>query len=192
MLANISIHEPKPAEDPDSPLAFSMEGNPNQPPGALIPFFWAPGWNSIQSTNKFQTEIAGALRGGDPGVRLIEPAAGAAAPVYFGALPEGFAPRPGAWLAVPLYHIFGSEELSAAAPAVRELVPKPYIALNAEDARELGIEEGQRVQVTLGEARFELPLRIAALGKGLAGLPAGLPDFREPSLPAWVGLSRSS
>jgi len=193
MLANISVHEPKPAEDPDSPLAFSMEGNPNQPPGALVPFFWAPGWNSIQSTNKFQTEIAGPLKGGNPGVRLIEPAAGTAAPVYFGAATEEFAPRPDAWLAVPLYHIFGSEKLSAAAPAIRELVTKPYIALSAEDASELGIEEGQRVQVTLGESHYELPLKVVAgLRKGLAGLPAGLPDFREPPLPAWVSLSRSS
>ena len=36
------------------------------------PLFWAPGWNSIQAVNKFQEEIAGPLRGGDPGVRLLE------------------------------------------------------------------------------------------------------------------------
>ena len=74
MHANISVHEPKPPDDPDTPLSFSMEGTPDQPPGALIPFFWSPGWNSIQATNFYQTEIAGPLRGGDPGVRLIEPA----------------------------------------------------------------------------------------------------------------------
>ena len=54
MLANISVHEPKPPEDPDSPLSFSMEGYPDEPPAALIPFFWSPGWNSIQAVNKFQ------------------------------------------------------------------------------------------------------------------------------------------
>ena len=73
MLANISVHEPKPPDDPDSPLSFSMEGNPDQPPSALLPFFWSPGWNSIQAVNKFQAEIGGPLRQGDPGVRLIEP-----------------------------------------------------------------------------------------------------------------------
>ena len=72
MLANISVHEPKPPDDPDSPLSFSMEGNPDQPPSALLPFFWTPGWNSIQAVNKFQAEIGGPLRQGDPGVRVIE------------------------------------------------------------------------------------------------------------------------
>jgi NADH-quinone oxidoreductase subunit G len=51
MLANITVHEPKPPDDPDSPLVFSMEGNPDQPPAALQPFFWTPRWNSIQSVN---------------------------------------------------------------------------------------------------------------------------------------------
>ena len=63
MLANITVHEPKPPDDPDLPLAFSMEGNPGQPPPALITLFWSPGWNSIQAVNKFQSEIGGPLRG---------------------------------------------------------------------------------------------------------------------------------
>ena len=73
MLANISVHEPKPPDDPDSALAFSMESGPESAPPSLIPFFWAPGWNSIQAINKFQSEVGGPLRGGDPGIRLIEP-----------------------------------------------------------------------------------------------------------------------
>jgi NADH-quinone oxidoreductase subunit G len=40
--ANVSVVEPKPPDDPDSALAYSMEGSPNQPPGALQPFFWSP------------------------------------------------------------------------------------------------------------------------------------------------------
>jgi NADH-quinone oxidoreductase subunit G len=41
-LVNINISEPKPPADLDSPLSFSMEGTPDQPPAALIPFFWSP------------------------------------------------------------------------------------------------------------------------------------------------------
>ena len=74
MFADKTVFEPKPPKDPDSPLAFTMEGYPGQPPSALIPRFWAPGWNSPQAMNKFQTEVGGPLRGGDPGRRLIEPA----------------------------------------------------------------------------------------------------------------------
>ena len=72
MLANISVHEPKPPDDPDSPLSFSMEGNPDQPPSALLPFFWTPGWNSIQAVNKFQAEIGGPLRRATRVYEIIE------------------------------------------------------------------------------------------------------------------------
>ena len=74
VLVNIDVSEPKPPDDPDSPLSFSMEGTPDQPPAALIPFFWSPGWNSIQAINTYQKEIGGPLRGGDAGVRIFEPA----------------------------------------------------------------------------------------------------------------------
>ena len=71
--AKSTCTSPNTPEDPDTPLAFSMEGDHSQPPSALIPRFWAPGWNSVQSLNKFQEEVGGQLRGGDPGIRLIEP-----------------------------------------------------------------------------------------------------------------------
>src|SRR5207245_2391192 len=74
--------------------------------------------------------------------------------------------------AVPLYHIFGSEELSSWAPAVRELVPKPYVALNPEDAQALGLAEGQIVRVAVatssppGQSKdgkeFSLALKLAS------------------------------
>ncbi len=76
IFAHLDIHEPKPPADPDSPLAYTMEGLLAQPPSALVPRFWAPGWNSDQSMNKFQDEVGGKLRGGDPGVRLFEPEGG--------------------------------------------------------------------------------------------------------------------
>ncbi|MFT8139943.1 hypothetical protein ACMYM0_23555, partial [Salmonella enterica subsp. enterica serovar Enteritidis] len=73
MRANISVHEPRQPQDIDTPFAFSMEGN-NSPLAdrQQIPFAWAPGWNSPQAWNKFQAEVGGKLRFGDPGVRLIE------------------------------------------------------------------------------------------------------------------------
>ncbi len=115
--AAVTVHEPKPPEDPDSPLSYTMEGYYGPMPSALVPYFWAPSWNSVRAVNKFQDEVGGPLRGGDPGVRLIEPASGAA-PHYFDGVPEAFAKRDGEWLIVPLYEIFGSEELSRLAPAV--------------------------------------------------------------------------
>ena len=191
MLANISVSEPKPPQDPDSALAFSMEGSPAQPPGALTPFFWSPGWNSIQSVNKFQSEINGALRGGDPGVRLIEPPQGGSA-MYFSGPQKAFQARADEWLLVPLYHVFGSEELSNQAPAVAKLAPKPYVALNAADAARLHVEDGAQIEVSLDGTRQKLPVVVHPdLPKGIAGLPAGLVPLEGSGLPAWTKLSRS-
>jgi NADH-quinone oxidoreductase subunit G len=192
MLANITVHEPKPPDDPDSPLAFSMEGAPEQPPeqppAPLVPFFWAPGWNSIQSLNKFQEEVGESLRGGSSGVRILEPAASDGAASDGAASPDGvppaFEPRAEEWLVVPLYYIFGSEELSRESPAIAELSPRPYIALNADDAARVSAKPGENLEV-LGQ---RLPLRVdASLPRGVAGMlaPAGL------MLPAWSRIWRS-
>ena len=118
MLANISVHEPKPPQDPDSPLSFSMEGYEGRPPAPLISRYWSPGWNSVQALNKFQQEVAGPLCGGDAGKRLIEPAS-AGKPSYFGDIPEA-AKKEYSPSDFPHYAIFGSEELSSYAPSIVE------------------------------------------------------------------------
>jgi NADH-quinone oxidoreductase subunit G len=92
MHANVNIQEPEQPDDPDTPLAFSMEGYPGRPPPSLIPRFWAPGWNSVHAVNKFQDEVGGPLSGGDPGERLIEPTP-AKKTAYFENVPAGFVPR---------------------------------------------------------------------------------------------------
>ena len=185
MTANIDVSEPKPPDDPDSALVFSMEGFQGQPPPALIPRFWAPGWNSIQSLNKFQSEVGGPLVGGDPGRRLIEAATGK--PTPFTGVPPAFEPQPDRWLAVPLYHIFGSEELSILTPGVAERAPKPYLAMNPEDAAGQGLQEGQETEVSFGGSPRRLIVRIVpSLPAGVVGLPVGLPGMLGISLPMWL------
>jgi NADH-quinone oxidoreductase subunit G len=191
MLADISVHEPKPADDPDSALAFSMESGPQAPPPALNPFFWSPGWNSIQSVNKFQSEIGGHLQGGDPGVRLIEPAS---KPVwrYFDAIPSAFTPDPEKWLILPCFHIFGSEELSRNAPGVAQLVPHSYIALNPEDAGMLGVKPGDFLKINVDGAlcdleissRPDLPRGVALVPYGIAGVDGLCLPAKERLVPA--------
>ena len=138
MRANISVHEPRQPQDKDTMFAFSMEGN-NQPsaPRSQIPFAWAPGWNSPQAWNKFQAEVGGSLRHGDPGVRLIE--ASATGLDYFTSVPAGFEPQDGQWRIAPYYHLFGSDELSQRSPVFQSRMPEPYIKLNPADAAKLGV-----------------------------------------------------
>jgi NADH-quinone oxidoreductase subunit G len=180
MLANISVHEPKPPSDPDSALAFSMEGGPDVPPPPLNPFFWAAGWNSIQATNKFQSEVGGPLRGGDPGIRLIEPSPRSDWR-YVSRIPAAFEAQAGEWLIVPIFHIFGSEELSRRAPGIAQLAPSSYVALNPLEASRSGVSAGQQIKVSIGGALLDVEVVIRAeLPCGVAGLPAGtmvLPTF---------------
>jgi NADH-quinone oxidoreductase subunit G len=183
MLAHINVHEPKPPADPDSPLAFSMEGYDGQPPADLIQRFWAPGWNSVQALNKFQGEIGGPLRGGDPGQRLIEPIPDARIK-YFKEIPAAKTDNE-EWILIPVHHIFGSEELSAGAPGVAARSPQPYVALNAEDAAELGTAADEEVEVRWNTRSHRLPVRLLpSLPRRVAGMPFGLPGWPLLDLPA--------
>ena len=167
-----------------------MEGNPNPPPPPLITRYWSPGWNSVQSLNRFQEEIGGSLRGGDPGVRLIEhvPNGGHE---YFGELPEAFTPRSGEWLLIPLYHIFGSEPLSLETPGIAEQAPQPYVAVGPDDCQELGVEKGDTLAVEVDGQVLHLPLKLGVgLARGCAGIPNGLSGLPVLPHPQWAKLKR--
>ncbi len=190
MHADVQVAEPTTPPDPDSPLAYSMEGYQGQPPSSLVPRYWAPGWNSVQALNKFQEEVGGPLRGGDPGQRLIEPAEGPPRP-YFHDIPEGFTPRDGMWLVAPLHHVFGSEELSSLSPGIAELAPTPYVAVTTSDAERLGVLEGDELNISGQHISERLPVRIVPeLVRGIAGIPAGLCHLSSATLPGWFALRK--
>jgi len=190
MRADVRIHETKPPDDPDSSLSFSMEGYGGHPPPALAPRFWAPGWNSVQAINKFQIEVNGPLRGGDPGRRLIEPPADAS-PTYFDKIPETFVPRPGEWFVVPLQHIFGSEELSVLSPAVAARAPGPYLALSPTDCEAIGVTGGDEVDLVTTNGAHVLRVKIEpAMPCGVAGFPVGLPGSPWIELPTWSMITK--
>jgi len=176
MQAHIDVHEPKPPEDPDSPLAFSMEGQCS-PDAPLTTSYWSAGWNSVQALNKFQLEVGGELRGGDPGRRLMPSRGrGKAKAGYFTDVPAAFRRQQDKWLVVPMHHIFGSEELSVISKEVLERVPKPYLALSAEDAKDLSVADGDVVELRVNGSTLELAVQLRAeLPSGVAGCPAGLP-----------------
>ena len=189
--ANISVHEPRQPQDVDSALAFSMEGYfGSQEERQQIPFAWAPGWNSPQAWNKFQDEVGGHLRNGDPGVRLIE-AKGEVLPWF--AVNGAFSPAAGTWQAVPLHHLFGSDENSARSDVFQERMPQPYVALASAEAERLKAAEGTLIRLQLGDTILQLPLQIRDdLAIGLVGLPAGLPGVPAAFAGATVTLAQES
>ena len=185
MRANISVHEPRTSQDTDTAFAFSMEGySGSAEPRQQVPFAWSPGWNSPQAWNKFQDEVGGHLRAGDPGVRLIEGQAGELA--WFNRVPNAFSPARGTWTAVPFHHLFGSEENSSRAAPVQERIPQAYVALAKSEADRLGVNDGALLSLNVAGKTLRLPLRINdELGAGLVALPVGLASIP----PAFSGLS---
>jgi len=139
----------------------------------------------VQSLNKFQSDIGGPLRGGDPGRRLLEPQ-NDGPPTYFTDIPPRGEPRQDGWQFVALHHIFGSEELSLLSSGVAELVPQPYLALRPEDAALLGVAEDDPVTVTIENVTLKLAVKLdPGLPENTAGLPSGLPRMPVLSLPAF-------
>lgn len=172
--ANINVHEPRQPKDQDSMFAFSMEGN-NQPgaPRSQIPFAWAPGWNSPQAWNKFQDEVGGKLRNGDPGVRLFE--CGSGQLEWFNRVPDAFISNEG-WRVAPYYQLFGSEEMSQRSPVFQQRMPQPTLVINPNDAARLGVNDGAAVELTCSGETLRLPVRFSsALQAGQIGLPLGMP-----------------
>nr|WP_024308129.1 NADH-quinone oxidoreductase subunit NuoG [Pseudomonas sp. P818] len=176
MRANISVHEPRQPQDQDTAFAFSMEGYAGSKEARQqIPFAWSPGWNSPQAWNKFQDEVGGHLRAGDPGVRLLE-AAGNALPWF--AVNAAFNPAAGTWQVAPLHHLFGSEENSARAKPIQERMPEPYVALARDEAARLGVNDGALLALRVNGQALRLPLKVRDdLAIGLVGLPVGLPGI---------------
>lgn len=137
MNADVSVHEPKQPVDTESALAFTMEGNQTRAPSSLRAYTWAPGWNSNQSIHKFQSEVGGPDKTGNPGVLLCRERR-ELKPYTVSAVPLPLVPRP---------HIYGSEVLSSEAAELATMIPAPYLMMNRASARELGLSDGGGARV---------------------------------------------
>jgi NADH-quinone oxidoreductase subunit G len=189
--AAATVHEPRPPQDADAPFTFSMEGYGGRPPSALIPRFWAPGWNSVQSVNKFQAEVGGPLAGGDPGVRLTEPAQPQSA-AYFEEIPEPFAREAGLFLVLPAYHVFGSDELSMLTPGVRSRAPAAYLAMSAADMADAHLSDNDAALLSIGGRSSVLPVKAAPeLPSGVAAIPCGVPGAPVLAVPAFGRIAKA-
>lgn len=173
MRANISVHEPRQPQDADTALNFSMEGyngigSPERP-AALLPYAWAPGWNSPSAWNKFQAEVGGHLRGGDAGAQVF---AGNSNLAYYSASVAHRTVPAGSFQVLALHRHFGEEELSSRAQPIIERAPQPMMVINAADAKRLGIN-GKATIMIEGEALTLSTYISSTLPSGMIGLPAG-------------------
>jgi NADH-quinone oxidoreductase subunit G len=183
MNANIAVSEPELPEDSDSPLAFSMEGQQENPPSSLVPFYWSPGWNSVQAMYDYMGEPDASLKGGDPGIRLIEPME-TNNNAYFEQQPGSYKVSQNEFLIIPVWRIFGSEELSSSGSSMRQKIEQPFVMLNNNDAGSFLLKEGDFVQLEIGGVSLRLKVKFDdSLQNGLAGLSVNFPGMPFTDIP---------
>jgi len=74
---------------------------------------------------------------------------------------------------VPVYHIYGSEELSSLAPGVAELSPKPYAALNPDDAERFRIKKDEGITLSINGQSINLPVNKIGIAKRFSRYSGG-------------------
>ena len=182
LYANVDVREKRPEVDADSPLGYSMEGYyGEQTPPALMAYAWTPGWDSNQAAiTRFQDEVGGHLKGGDPGKRLIV-ANGHDEPEFAAAELHAV----DGWQALPVYHIFGSESQSARSEPIAERMPKAGFVVSAASAAELNVGADQDLTLTLDGETHTLPVQIdPSLPERTVGVPVGMHGITGLRLPA--------
>lgn len=183
MHAHEAVSESAPPEDVDSPLAFSMEGQPEDSTPSLVTSYWSPGWNSVQATNKYLDEPNGNLKGGNPGIRII-PTAAQAKNAYYKLTGSKAKKNKGEWQFFPVYQIFGSEELSAKASSLSERIKEPFLVMHSEDAGKIGVDENENIQVEIRNEKITLRVLFEnSLPHNVAGVSVLLPDMPFIALP---------
>ncbi|MGZ8365828.1 MAG: molybdopterin-dependent oxidoreductase, partial [Nitrospira sp.] len=187
LISHLTMHEPPPPVDQDSPLGFTMEGYRGPLPSPLISQFWAPGWNSIQAVNKYQDDIGGALRDEMPGLRLIEPV-DTKVSSWFTTIPRAFQATAHQWLLLPLFAVFGGEELSNQSPAIAERISQPFLSLHPSDGARLNLEDHNTIDLALHGTTYHLAVRLeSSTPVGTAGISL-VPEVSGVRTPAWIDL----
>ena len=159
LYADQKVSENKQPVDEDSALSFSMEGSPIDRPAALNPLVWTPGWNSNEAINKFQEEINGPLKGGDPGLLLFPQDAGTDIELN-GSAADDAAPESddNKILAVAHARLFDGEALSTRAASLRQRAPRSCVRIHPDTAKRMSLPNQALVDVSLDASHWSLPL----------------------------------
>ncbi|KIZ47481.1 MULTISPECIES: NADH-quinone oxidoreductase subunit NuoG [Rhodopseudomonas] len=164
-----------PAQDPDSPLTFGIKGSRGtEVPSALITSYKMPGLHSANAVTRFEQEIGGPLRGGDPGALLFEAGDGALQPAA-PAEPIGG----DGLLLVPLHDVFSGWEPSRASALLAARAPAPRLVLHPDDAAALGLGDGCAVLIDGRPCVAPLSLD-AGLARGVVAVSVGTAVPRGP------------
>ena len=141
MLANQTVHEPKPFSESNAPYKQSMEGTQSgQKESFPLAYSWSPGWNSNQSNHKFRDEYRGSELTQQSGVPCFVAPTGVQ---WFKWQATWSKSVKAQWQILPLQKVFGSDTLSLHALPIAQLSVPAHIVMSHADAKKLGVEKGQ-------------------------------------------------
>lgn len=144
MLANQTVHEPKPFGESNAPYKQSMEGQlSGQSETQPIAFSWSPGWNSNQSNHKFKDEYRSHELSAQSALLTVEPVTQGC---WFKWQPDWSRKTDATFKVLASYKVFGSDSLSLHSLPVQELMPSGQLSVNSKVAAKLGLDSGQWVQ----------------------------------------------
>ena len=186
MRANINVHEPKQEQDEEGILTYSMEGVSALRDATVFNTAWAGGWNSNKSVFKFQSNNGAALKQATNGHCLVE---NSVTEKTWSEVMDAEKVT-GDFEVFPLYHLFGSEELTANTEAIKAKATSAYIAINEADASKLGLQASDGVSV---EHNGAVPYIIrSSIAPGTVGVPVGLKGLNFRDLPAAISLEKAT
>ena len=143
MLANQTVHEPKPFSETGAPYKQSMEGTQaGQKDEFPLAYSWSPGWNSNQSNHKFRDEYRGSELAQQEGVQCIEIKH---SDQWFKWQAQWSKNTKAQWQILPIQKVFGSDNLSLYALPIAQLKVQAQIVVSPVQADKLGFTAGQLV-----------------------------------------------
>jgi NADH-quinone oxidoreductase subunit G len=92
--------------------------------------------------------------------------------------------KPGGLMVVPIRLLYNRERLFAASAVMHPRVPAPYAELSRADAGKLGIADGDRIEVTVGDLKIHAQARVNGRAPaGIVLLPVQLSQSPTPLAP---------
>jgi NADH-quinone oxidoreductase subunit G len=143
MLANQTVHEPKPFGEAGAPYKQSMEGTQaGQKNEFPLAYSWSPGWNSNQSNHKFRDEYRGSELEKQEGVHCI---GASQSDQWFKWQGDWSKNNKAQWQILPLQKVFGSDNLSLHALPIAQLKVQAQIVVSPLDAQKMGFAAGELI-----------------------------------------------
>ncbi|XBC44510.1 MAG: NADH-quinone oxidoreductase subunit NuoG [Buchnera aphidicola (Schlechtendalia peitan)] len=163
--SNINVHEISQPKDKNSMFSFSMEGCQQfYKYSSYIPFSWIPGWNSIQSLNKFKKKNNRECHFGNSGKHLLSYDSSKFMS-WFDPTDFSINHDENNYDVFPLYTLFGSEQLSQFSPDISQNISDISAIMNENDARILSIQSGSIVEFKCFGIRFTAKIIVSSMVK---------------------------